>query len=181
MRVATRHWSHTERLLSNLSIQVDQRTSIPLISIAVSTVNSCLLVLINIGSSTAFNDVVSLVVNCFYASYLIVCGLLLYRRVTGSIKPIRIDDPQLRVEDVEVTWGPWHVPGILGISNNLFACAYLAILLFFSFWPADTPTTAATMNYSVLVTGFVCCFSILYYVFWARKFFSGPIVEISIK
>lgn len=76
-------------------------------------------------------------------------------------------------------WGPWHVPGLLGISNNLFACAYLVILLFFSFWPGATPTTAATMNYSILVIGFVVCFSMLYYTFWARKFFSGPIVEIS--
>lgn len=152
-----------------------------MISIAVSTVISCLLVLINIGSSTAFNDVVSLVVSCFYASYLIVCGLLLYRRVTGTIKCIRIEDPQPPAEDAEVIWGPWHVPGILGISNNMFACAYLVILPFFSFWPAETPTSAATMNYSVLVTGFVFCFSILYYIVWARKFFSGPIVEIGSK
>ena len=150
-------------------------------SIAVSAINSCLLLLINIGSSTALNDVLSLGVSCFYASYLIVCGLLLYRRFTGSIKARRIDGPQLSVEDTEITWGPWHVPGVLGISNNIFACAFLVILLFFSFWPQDTPTTAATMNYSVLVTGFVFCFSILYYLFWARKFFSGPIVEIGCK
>lgn len=158
--------------------KVDTRTSIPLISIAISTINSCLLVIINVGSSTAFNDVVSLVISCYYSSYLIVCVLLLYRRITNTIQPLQQDRSQVSGETQQITWGPWHVHGALGIANNLFACVFLVILLFFSFWPEATPTTAATMNYSVLVTGLVVSFSVLYYLVWARRFYTGPVVEI---
>lgn len=160
-------------------IQVDARASIPLTSIAFSTINSCLLVLINIGSSTAFNDVVSLVISCLYSSYLIACVLLLYRRIIGTIQPMQQDRVQVAGENPQMTWGPWHVHGALGIANNSFACVFLVILLFFTFWPAATPTTAATMNYSVLVTGFVVCSSVLYYLFWAKNFYRGPIVEVN--
>ena len=61
-------------------------------------------------------------------------------------------------ETPQMAWVPWHVHGSLGSANNSFAYVYLVILLFFSFRPAATPTTAATMNYSVLVTGFFVCF-----------------------
>ena len=89
------------------------------------------------------------------------------------------DRVQVAGETPQMTWGPWHVRGSLGVANNSFACIYLVILLFFSFWPAATPTTAATMNYSVLVTGFVICSSVLYYLIWAKNFYRGPIVEVN--
>lgn len=34
------------------------------------------------------------------------------------------------------------------------------------------------MNYTVLVTGAVAGFSVIYYMLWARKIYSGPVVEI---
>ena len=34
------------------------------------------------------------------------------------------------------------------------------------------------MNYSVLVTGFVVLFSVVYYLLYARKVYKGPLVEI---
>ena len=159
---------------------MDSHASVPLIAIGVSTINACLLVLINIGSTTAFQDVVSLVLSCFYASYLIACSLLLYRRCTGAIQ----STPQNSTLSDEagaplcLTWGSWRVPGVLGVINNSIACAYLVILLFFSFWPASRLVSAGDMNYSIAVTGFVVLFSVLYYAFWARKFYTGPVVEI---
>ena len=89
------------------------------------------------------------------------------------------DRVQIAGETPQMAWIPSHVHSSLGIANNSFACAYLLILLFFSFWPTTTPTTAATMNYGVLVTGFVVCFSVLYYLFWAKNFYRGPIVEVN--
>lgn len=41
-----------------------------------------------------------------------------------------------------------------------------------------TPTTAKSMNYTVLVTGAVAGFSVIYYMLWARKIYSGPVIEI---
>lgn len=34
------------------------------------------------------------------------------------------------------------------------------------------------MNYSVLVTGFVAGFSVLYYLIWKRREYVGPVVEV---
>lgn len=34
------------------------------------------------------------------------------------------------------------------------------------------------MNYTVLVTGAVAGFSVIYYMLWARKIYSGPVIEI---
>jgi choline transport protein len=152
---------------------------VPLWSIGVTTVISCLLALINIGSATAFNDIISLSVAGLYSSYLIATTLLLYRRCTGGF---RIPDPSAlpalaNTTGAELIWGPWRIPGAFGIANNTFACVYLVIILIFSFWPPATPVVAETMNYSSLVTGAVVIFSVGYYFFWARKDYQGPIVE----
>lgn len=78
----------------------------------------------------------------------------------------------------ELAWGPWRIPGIWGILNNAFTCVYLAVVWFFSFWPTATPVTPQSMNFSVLVTGVVVIFSVLYYFIRARKIYVGPIIEV---
>lgn len=77
----------------------------------------------------------------------------------------------------ELVWGPWHIPGVWGIINNVFACAYLTVVFIFSFWPPATPVAPASMNYSILVTGAVAVFSVIYYLVWARKEYDGPVIE----
>lgn len=133
----------------------------PLAAIFLTTTIACLLGLINIGSSVAFNDVISLTINGLYGTYLLSCGLLLWRRCTGFIKPGSQDtfDGSLNSND-GLFWGPFRLPGVLGIVTNVIACVYLIIVLFFSFWPPATPTTLATTNYSVLMTGAVILFSV---------------------
>ena len=144
----------------------------------VVTTIAALLGLINIGSTTAFNDVVSLVLETFYGSYLLVCGLLLFRRVRGDIATPE-SAASLPLEKSYV-WGPWHLAGSLGILNNIVACVYLIIMSFFSYWPVALPVTPANMNYTSLVTGSVALFSIIYYLIWARKIYHGPVVEVDL-
>lgn len=79
---------------------------------------------------------------------------------------------------LNLAWGPFRVPGAWGVAVNIAACVYMVVIIFFSFWPPATPTTAKTMNYSVLVTGFVVLFSIVYYLLYARRVYKGPLVEI---
>lgn len=147
-----------------------------------TTVISCLLALINIGSATAFNDIISLSVSGLYTSYLICASLLLYRRLTGGF--ISTSNPEspsaselANTAGAPLIWGPWHIPGVFGVVNNTFACMYLSVILFFCFWPPVTPVVAASMNYTVLVTGGVLLFSLFYYVFWARHEWQGPVIE----
>ena len=157
---------------------------------------SCLLALIYIGSSTVFEDVISLSTSGLYFSYFIPCSLLLWRRTTGQIEPfdpLKYDESEntsvsqaigLSIEDHgdEVVqpllqWGPWRIPGMLGTINNVFACLYTLFVLFWSFWPPATPTTAENMNYSILVTGVVIVFSIVYYYVWGKTQYRGPLIE----
>ena len=58
---------------------------------------------------------------------------------------------------------------------------YMVVILFFSFWPPATPVTAATMNFSSLVTGAVVVFGVVYYAVWGRKVYTGPVIEIEQK
>ena len=78
----------------------------------------------------------------------------------------------------ELAWGPWHVPGIFGIINNIFAVCFMTFVWFFALWPPQTPVDAATMNYASLMTGGVTIFSIVYYWLWAHKEYKGPRVEV---
>ncbi|TGO31522.1 hypothetical protein BHYA_0586g00010 [Botrytis hyacinthi] len=160
--------------------KVNTRTTIPLYAIAVTTVIACLLSIITVGSATAFNDVISLSVSGLYSSYLICAVLLLYRRVTGGLQHATTSEVPIArtIAEGKLTWGPWHVPGTFGIINNGFAIVYLIIMLFFSFWPPATPVTAASMNYSVLVTGSIVIVSIIYYAIRGRHEWVGPVIEI---
>lgn len=165
---------------SQLLSRINARTTIPLVAITVVTILAALLGLINIGSSTALNDVISLVLEGFYTSYFVACSLLLYRRVRGDIGDHADGHFGGPAGLKPYTWGPWRVPGAIGILNNACACVYLIVLSFFSFWPTVLPVTPANMNYSSLVTGTVVICSVTYYVTWARKIYRGPIVEVEV-
>ncbi|KUL81939.1 hypothetical protein ZTR_10359 [Talaromyces verruculosus] len=161
-------------------LKLDSRTSLPVRSILFTVTVSVLLSLISIGSTTAFNDIVALVTSGYYSSYLMASGLLLYRRLTGAIVlPDMGDPPYEPVNNVgrRLVWGPWRIPGILGILINAFSVIYLTIALFWSFWPSFYPVTAENMNYNVLIIGATLLLSVMYYIFHAKKEYTGPIVE----
>lgn len=155
---------------------IDGRTTLPIRSIVFTMLISVLLSLIVLASSTAFHDLVELTVAALNSSYLIASGLLLYRRCTGGILP-----PRMRSGDSgnsELTFGPWYIPGIYGILVNIFACTYQIIIVFFCMWPSELPVTAENMNYTVLIMVVIITFSAGYYYFWARRFYTGPVVEV---
>jgi len=159
--------------------KVDPRTSIPLWSIGLTTVVNLLLSLINLGSSVAFNDVVSLGIAGLYSSYLIASTLLLYRRCMGHIASSANADVKLvNTVGAKLVWGPWHIPGALGIATNAYACIYMTVSLFFAFWPTENPATPENMNYASLVLGAVIIFSIVYYYAGGKKDYTGPVIEV---
>ncbi|KAI1390834.1 amino acid transporter [Hypoxylon trugodes] len=188
--------------------KVHTRTRVPVVAVIVVNVIPCLLHLIYIGSSTAYNDVISMSVSGLYASYLIPCSFLLWRRTTGQIKPYRsheysgteiyigqeggpsgVHSPTLQntsdsetvLEEQELEWGPWRIPGVLGILNNGFACLYCVWVLFWDFWPSSTSVTAESMNYSVLITGAVIIFAVARYFLGGNVGYRGPLVDYEVK
>lgn len=158
--------------------QVNPRTSIPVATIIATTITSTLLSLIILGSSTAFNNIVSIAVTGLSASYVLAIGLLLWRRTTGGIRHSPLSGSQLtNTPGFELSWGPWHIPGIVGPAVNLFAIIYVLVILFFSFWPPDVPVDGAKMNYTILVTGAVLIFSVTWYLAWGRRDYKRPLID----
>ncbi|KAG9250109.1 amino acid/polyamine transporter I [Emericellopsis atlantica] len=163
--------------------KVDARTNVPVWAIAITSVISCLIGLINIGSAVVYNAIISVAVSGLYSSYLITGALLLYRRCGRGFK---MPDPSVLPaladtaagEGQALAWGPWHIPGVLGIVNNAFACCFMVIVWFFSFWPPQTPVAPDSMNYASLMTGGVALFSVVYYFFWAKREYKGPVMEV---
>lgn len=83
---------------------------------------------------------------------------------------------RLKTPASEIPWGPFRLRGA-GIPITIAAMCYTVIALFFSFWPQATPTTAASMNYSILIFGAALLFSLVFWVVWGRKVYVGPIWE----
>lgn len=172
-----------------------------MVAIAIVTVIPALLALIYIGSSTVFEDVVSLSTSGLYMSYFIPCSLLLWRRVTGQMVPpishSNSSDAETALANIgiamhtttedredatevlqhQLVWGPWRLPGWFGIVNNSYACVYILFVIFWGFWPPEVPATAENMNYSVLMTGAALSFSVVYYYIWGKEQYLGPLIE----
>jgi choline transport protein len=138
-----------------------------------------LIPLINIGSPAAFNAVLSLLVSSFYLSFILPCYLLLWRRSNGTIftHAHRSDELCNTPGSKRLVWGPWRMPPALGFVVNSIACAFATLIFLFSFWPQATPVDPVTMNYSVLVSGTVMLFSMVYYFARGRHVYIGPVVE----
>ncbi|KAI0802645.1 amino acid transporter [Xylaria sp. FL0064] len=152
------------------------KSSLPLVFIATTLVVTVLLSLIVLGSAIALNALLSLAIVALFSSYTLIIGLLLWRSASGAIKPYttRFDD----ATSGQLTWGPWKLPEPFGTMNNIFSIMYSVFLLFWSFWPQQTPTTPEGFNWSVVVFSGVVIFSVFWYVVRAKSYFNGPIKEV---
>lgn len=140
---------------------VHPRMKVPLVSIFCTALITSLLSLINIGSATAFNAIVSLTVAGFFGSYILPFSLFLYTRI---YHPSRIE------------FGPWNL-GKYGPWINGFAILWSIVFMFFSFWPTFIPVTPQNMNWSCLLWGATMIFAGLFWALHGRKVFEGPIIE----
>jgi len=124
-----------------------------------------LLSLINIGSTAAFNALISLSTLGFYFSYAIPISMFAIRRHSKS-NPIR--------------FGPWTM-GKVGEVVNILAIAFCIFLIIFLPFPSVLPVTGENMNYASPVFVFVMGFAIINYFVRGRKRFVGPIREVGIE
>ncbi|KAI9757776.1 MAG: hypothetical protein M4579_003312 [Chaenotheca gracillima] len=143
--------------------KVEPRSALPLYSIGVTVGISVLLALINIGSSEAFNAIVSLSVMSVLASYCIPIICLLRRRFYKQY----------------IRWGPWRL-GRWGALANIVGVVYALVAFVFSFWPADAKVNKDNMNWACLVWGTAMLFCGFWYVVRARKYYHGPVREFEI-
>ncbi|MCJ1237280.1 hypothetical protein MMC14_005265 [Varicellaria rhodocarpa] len=139
---------------------VKKRFAIPLRAIAFSSVAVALIGLINIGSSVAFDAIVSLTISGDFTSYLIPIVLLIFKRLNGE----------------QVHWGPWRL-GPSGLYINILSACFLIISICFSFFPPALPVTPVSMNWSIVMFGGTVLLGMAYYVAYGRKVYNGPVVE----
>lgn len=142
---------HGTQLLTDSKI--DDRTKLPIWSIALSFIITVLLGLINVGSATAFNAVISLMVASYLASYLLPIALLAWKRWTKQ----------------ELQVGRWHM-GRFGLAINITAIIWTTIVFIFSFWPSSSSVTLQTMNWAVLLWGGIFVLGCLLYIRQRRYF-----------
>lgn len=142
---------------------MDPKSALPLYSIAATAVISCVLALINIGSSTAFRAFTTLVVSSFFSVYALAAGLLLYKRLTTPLE--------------KIPFGQFHL-GRAGTPLILISLAYSFIGSFFSFWPAQIPVDASSMNWSIVVYAGAMLVSIIFWFAHGRKYYRGPVLEV---
>ena len=112
---------------------------------------------IYIGSSTAFNAFVGTYILMSSSSYI---AAILPNLLTGR-KNI-------------ITYGPFHLKGILGFVFNGIACAYMIVWFVIYCFPYYLPTDAQSMNYAVLIWGGFSIFIAAWWFLGARKGYKGP-------
>ena len=122
-----------------------------------------LLALINIGSSVGFGAFISLIIASYYSSFILAASVMLNKRLTTP--------------NDNIPWGPFKL-GRAGVPITILAIAYSLLGTFFSMWPTMVKPTIQSMNYCVLVYGGTLIFSLLFWVLYGRKHYTGPVLEI---
>ncbi|KAK5136332.1 hypothetical protein LTR08_003705 [Meristemomyces frigidus] len=135
---------------------------IPLNAVCVSFVITCLLSLINLGSSVAFNAIVSLTVGAILSSYIISISCVALRKIRKQPLP----------------YARWSL-GRAGLPCNIISVMFLLLVYVFAFFPLGAPVSLETMNWSVLLYGAVVIFSLVYFAVYGRHAYQGPVVLVN--
>ncbi|KAJ3495681.1 hypothetical protein NLG97_g3225 [Lecanicillium saksenae] len=140
--------------------QVHPTLGVPVNAVVVSTVISVLLSLINIGSTVAFNSLVSLGSGTLMVSYIVCIGCFIWRRHRGEAIP-----------PAKFSLGVWALP------VNLIAICYLSLVFIIAFFPAQPlpMLKAESMNWSSLIFTVVVLWAMAYYFIWSRHVYEGPV------
>lgn len=116
---------------------------------------------IQIGSTTAFNAVLSLSSLTLYISYMVPIIFLVIRKIRAPHS---------------IPFGPWRIwgPMWVGLCVNIFGIIYGLYIIAFLPFPSTLPVTFVNMNYGGVVVGVVMLFALLDYVTFGRKRWLGP-------
>nr|POE76142.1 origin recognition complex subunit 2 [Quercus suber] len=138
------------------------RWDLPLNAIVITSTIASLLSLINLGSSVAFNAILSIGVVSLLSSYIVSISCIIIKRIRGEALLARRWD--LRA------WG---------LPLNIIGLAYLILVFVFAFFPLGTPVVASEMNWASAAYGGVAIFATLYYVIWAKRRYISPVSKVA--
>lgn len=133
---------------------------IPINSLLLVGFICCLLAIINIASSTAFNALISLPTIALYISYFIPILFLVIRKLQNR----------------HPAYGPFKL-GRWGLPINLFSLVYIIYIIVFLPFPSMRPVTALNMNYAGPLVGAVIVIALGDWFLSGRKRFQVPIAR----
>ncbi|MCJ1374995.1 hypothetical protein MMC20_006228 [Loxospora ochrophaea] len=140
--------------------RVEPKRELPVNAILLTCLCTCALSLINIGSSVAFNAIISLN---------LVSLMLTYSTSIGCVLLRRLRDPE-SLPRARWALGRW------GIPINAGALAYSLFAFFWCFWPNTTPVDVTSFNWAVVIFVGVAVIAITCYILQGRHIYEGPVV-----
>ncbi|KAK7045423.1 polyamine transporter tpo5 [Paramarasmius palmivorus] len=139
--------------------RMDHKYDIPFNSAYLTAVGAAILCLINLGSSFAFNIIVSLSLLALLSTYTISIGCVLLLRIKGEALP-------------PARWGL----GRFGLPINAFAFLYSVFVIVFSCFPTSPPADLSDANWAPVIWVGVIAFSMATYVVHGKKHFTPPVI-----
>ena len=138
--------------------RVNKKLDVPVWAIILSAVVDALLGLIYFGSTAAFNSFTGVATICLSTSY----GLPIFISMIRGRKDVR---------------GSTYSLGSFGYIINAVTIAWIVLAVALFCMPYTLPVTASSMNYASVVFAGFATISIIWYVVYARKHFTGPPVS----
>lgn len=130
-------------------------------AVALCLVIQCLLCLIDLGSTVAFNSFVSTAVNAFAASYALPILLsLLDSRASIAKAPF--------------------TRKTVGLVCNIAVMFWVPLALVIFSMPVSIPVTPQTMNYASVVFGGFITIAAVWYLVYARRVYKGPPISMGL-
>ena len=139
--------------------KVHHRRNVPFNAVLTTSFLSFILCLIQLGSTVAFNIIISLNLIAFLGTYMISIGCLLIKRFRNEPLPA-----------ARFSLGRW------GLPINLFAFFYSLLALIFSCFPVSVPVDASTANWGPAIWGGVLVIALVSYLVQGRRDYRGPVV-----
>ncbi|TLD32121.1 hypothetical protein E2P81_ATG07611 [Venturia nashicola] len=124
--------------------KVHRRSHVPRNAVYTSLIISIALNLVNLGSTSAFQAMISLQLSSIMLTYCVSISCILHRRLQAQHSP---SDLSLALPSARWSLGKW------GPLINTLAIFYSGFVFFWSFWPVTRKVDMESMNYAVVIFG----------------------------
>ena len=146
------------------SVEMEQKRHVPFNAVYATSFWCCVLCLINLGSTFAFNIIISLSLLALMSTYMLSMGCLLLKRIRGEpLPPAR-----------------WRL-GRFGLPINTFAFFFAAFAIVMSCFPASLLVDTLSANWAPAVWAGVILISVRTYFVHGKKHFTPPVMLVEGK
>ncbi|KPM38496.1 hypothetical protein AK830_g8056 [Neonectria ditissima] len=144
---------------------VNPKLQVPVNAVALVLVLQVLLGLIYLGNATAFNAILSMAIIGLYLSYFLpIFYMTFYGRSTLK----------------KSEYGPFRLPGFVGVVANVVGMVWMIVVIVFSTFPISLPVTPQNMNYSVVVLAGWATFGAVYYYWMGKNKYEVPLTDLAV-